>query len=81
MAFFSFINTGLNLLAKLTNSIFVKSKLFPEDPCSQLGLKDNLPTFYITRLNSRSDLAALGHQCKKLGLPNPRKKQVLGDYS
>ena len=81
MAFFSFLNTGFNFLAKLTNSIFVKSKLLPEDPCSQLGLKANLPTFYITRLNSQSDLAALGHQCKKLGLPNPRKNQVLGDYS
>jgi glycerol-3-phosphate O-acyltransferase len=81
MAFFSFLNTGLNFLAKLTNSIFVKSKLLPEDPCSQLDLKANLPTFYITRLNSHSDLAALGYQCKKLGLPNPRKKQVLGDYS
>jgi len=81
MAFFSFLNTGFNFLAKLTNSIFVKSKLLPEDPYSQLGLKANLPTFYITRLNSRSDLAALGLQCKKLGLPNPRKNQKLGDYS
>lgn len=81
MALFSFLNTGLNFLAKLTNSIFVKSKLLPEDPCSQLDLKANLPTFYITRLNSHSDLAALGYQCKKLGLPNPRKNQVLGDYS
>jgi glycerol-3-phosphate O-acyltransferase len=80
MSFFSFLNTGFNFLAKLTNSIFVSSKLRPEDPCSQLGLKTDIPTFYITRLNSHSDLAALGYQCKKLGLPDPRNTETLGEY-
>ncbi len=67
-----------NFLARTANALFVRSKLLPKDPVSELGLKPDIATFYITRLNSRSDRAALAWQCRRLGLPDPREKQALG---
>ena len=58
--------------------LFVKSKVLPENPIKQYGLNPEYPTFYIVRLNSRFDLAALAHACKKNGLPSPTEEQVLG---
>lgn len=72
------LSQGLNRVAQWTNCLLVRSKLLPTDPVSQFDLDPNLPTFYVARLNSRADLAALNAMCKKLGLPSPMQDQVLG---
>ena len=60
------------------NRLLVKSKVLPENPIEQYGLDPASPTFYIVKLNARSDLAALARVCKKYGLPNPTEQQILG---
>ncbi|MBQ4813369.1 glycerol-3-phosphate 1-O-acyltransferase PlsB [Pseudoalteromonas luteoviolacea] len=72
------LSQSLNVLARWTNWLLVKSKLLPEDPVSQFNLDPSLPTFYVTRLNSHADLAALDRMCKQLGLPSPMQMQTIG---
>ncbi|KZN48954.1 glycerol-3-phosphate 1-O-acyltransferase PlsB [Pseudoalteromonas luteoviolacea] len=74
-----FISQSLNVLARWTNWLLVKSKLLPENPIEQFGLDPNLPTFYVTRLNSHSDLAAIDRMCQQLGLPSPMQSQKVGN--
>ncbi|MDK1289144.1 glycerol-3-phosphate 1-O-acyltransferase PlsB [Pseudoalteromonas umbrosa] len=74
-----FISQSLNVLARWTNWLLVKSKLLPENPIEQFGLDPNLPTFYVTRLNSHSDLAAIDRMCQQLGLPSPMQSQNIGN--
>ncbi|ESP94098.1 glycerol-3-phosphate 1-O-acyltransferase PlsB [Pseudoalteromonas luteoviolacea] len=74
-----FISQSLNVLARWTNWLLVKSKLLPENPIEQFDLDPNLPTFYVTRLNSHSDLAAIDRMCQKLGLPSPMQMQKIGN--
>lgn len=73
-----FISQSLNVLARWTNWLLVKSKLLPENPIEQFSLDPNLPTFYVTRLNSHSDLAAIDRMCQQLGLPSPMQSQKIG---
>ncbi|OUL59759.1 glycerol-3-phosphate 1-O-acyltransferase PlsB [Pseudoalteromonas ulvae] len=70
-----FVAAMINLLAKLGNRLFVRTKLLPNDPVSQYNLDPTIPTFYISRLNSASDLAALAKTCDVLNLPNPLKQE------
>lgn len=71
-------NYCLNFVSKVMDSLFVKSKVLPENPIEQYGLNPAYPTFYIVKLNARSDLAALDKVCKKFGLPSPMQSQFLG---
>lgn len=71
------ISRVLNLLAQWANLLLVKTKLLPDNPIAQFNLNPELPTFYVARLNSRADLAALDAICKKLGLPRATKPQNL----
>ncbi|OHU86103.1 MULTISPECIES: glycerol-3-phosphate 1-O-acyltransferase PlsB [Pseudoalteromonas] len=73
------VSRTLNLFAHWANLLFVKTKLLPDNPIAQFDLNPNLPTFYVARLNSRADLAALDAVCKKLGLPRPTQPQRLGN--
>ncbi|NRA79943.1 MAG: glycerol-3-phosphate 1-O-acyltransferase, partial [Pseudoalteromonas sp.] len=73
------INRCLNFISAGMNRLFVKSKVLPENPIEQYNLNPANPTFYIVRLNARSDLAALARVCKKYGLPNPTEEQLLGN--
>ena len=73
------LNYGLNLISGGISRLFVKSKVLPEKPLEQFELNPKNPTFYIVRLNSRFDLAALARVCKRNGLPDPTEQQVLGD--
>ena len=73
------INRCLNFISAGMNRLFVKSKVLPENPIEQYNLNPANPTFYIVRLNARSDLAALARVCKKYGLPNPTQEQRLGN--
>ncbi len=74
-----FVKALLSGLANMANTLFVRTKLLPEDPVAQYDLDPSLPTVYITRLNSYSDKAALRASCKKLGLPDPDKPITIGD--
>lgn len=65
-------------LAKVGNVLFVKTKLLPENPVEQYGLDPSLPTFYVTRLNGKSDLAALDAICRRLGLPKASGTETFG---
>ncbi|MBD1582372.1 glycerol-3-phosphate 1-O-acyltransferase PlsB [Pseudoalteromonas sp. S16_S37] len=67
----------LNLFAQWANLLFVKTKLLPDNPIEQFNLNPKLPTFYVTPLNSRADLAALDAVCKKVGLPRATQPQAL----
>lgn len=69
----------LNFFSMVMNRLLVKSKVLPENPIEQYGLDPASPTFYIVKLNARSDLAALARVCKKHGLPNPTEQQLLGN--
>ncbi|MGO2074137.1 MAG: glycerol-3-phosphate 1-O-acyltransferase PlsB [Pseudoalteromonas sp.] len=69
----------LNFVSAIMNRLLVKSKVLPENPIEQYGLNPANPTFYIVKLNARSDLAALARVCKKHGLPNPTLQQELAD--
>ncbi len=71
-------NYCLNFFSMLMNRLLVKSKVLPENPIEQYGLNPAYPTFYIVKLNARSDLAALARVCKKYGLPDPTEQQLLG---
>lgn len=71
-------NYCLNVMSAGFSRLFVKSKVLPVNPIKQYELNPEYPTFYIVRLNSRFDLAALAHVCKKNGLPSPTEEQVLG---
>ncbi|MBE0352367.1 glycerol-3-phosphate 1-O-acyltransferase PlsB [Pseudoalteromonas lipolytica] len=73
------INRCLNIISAGMNRLFVKSKVLPENPIEQYNLNPAKPTFYIVRLNARSDLAALARVCKKYGLPSPTEEQLLGN--
>lgn len=75
------LNYGLNLISGGISRLFVKSKVLPEKPLEQFELNPTNPTFYIVRLNSRFDLAALARVCKRNGLPDPTEQQVLGDQA
>jgi len=74
-------NYCLNVLSAGVSRLLVKSKVLPENPIEQYELNPKYPTFYIARLNSRFDLAALARVCKKNGLPIPTDEQVLGTQS
>ncbi len=76
MAFFSMV---LNFLSRLINKLLVTTRLLPDDPITKFGLAPDQPTFYISRLNSISDVAALSKQCKLLGLPDPKQKQLINN--
>lgn len=67
----------LNFFSAVMNRLLVKSKVLPENPIEQYNLNPANPTFYIVKLNARSDLAALARVCKKHGLPNPTQQQEL----
>lgn len=69
----------LNFFSMVMNRLLVKSKVLPENPIEQYSLDPSSPTFYIVKLNARSDLAALARVCKKHGLPNPTEQQLLGN--
>ncbi|RZD21449.1 glycerol-3-phosphate 1-O-acyltransferase PlsB [Pseudoalteromonas sp. MEBiC 03485] len=73
------INRCLNFISAGMNRLFVKSKVLPENPIEQYNLNPANPTFYIVRLNARSDLAALARVCKKYDLPDPTEEQLLGN--
>lgn len=72
---------GLNLLSQWANTLLVRTKLLPEDPITQFNLDPQLPTFYVARLNARSDIAALNAVCEKLQLPSPLAPQVVAEKS
>ncbi|CAK9886373.1 MAG: Glycerol-3-phosphate acyltransferase [Candidatus Erwinia impunctatus] len=63
-----------NLYYKLLNfpfRLFVRSKVIPADPVSELGLDTSLPIMYVLPYDSKADLMALREQCRKQGLPDP----------
>ncbi len=72
------LNSLLTAFAKVTNTLFVSSKLLPENPVTNLNIDPKVPTFYISRLNSRSDMIALRKVCYEIGLPDPIAKEVIG---
>jgi glycerol-3-phosphate O-acyltransferase len=65
------ISQGLNQLSRWANTLLVRTKLLPENPVEQFNLNPELPTFYVARLNARSDIAALDSVCRTLELPRP----------
>ena len=69
----------LTTLARCSNWLFVKSKVLPENPITDYDPDPDVPTFYVARLDSISDMVALDVMCKKLGLPRPSHKQTLGE--
>ncbi|MFY8274446.1 glycerol-3-phosphate 1-O-acyltransferase PlsB [Pseudoalteromonas sp. SSDWG2] len=71
------LNRSINFLARCLNAICVKSKVLPGHPVTEFDLDTSVPTFYIGRLNSRTDIAALAKVCRKLGLPDPTEEQQL----
>ena len=71
------LTRSANVIAAAVNRILVRTKLLPESPVAQFELDPSVPTFYVTRLNSKADLAALAAVCKQLGLPDPREQQTL----
>jgi len=71
------LTRSANVIAAAVNRILVRTKLLPESPVAQFDLDPSVPTFYVTRLNSKADLAALAAVCKQLGLPDPRELQTL----
>ncbi|MBE0369760.1 glycerol-3-phosphate 1-O-acyltransferase PlsB [Pseudoalteromonas aurantia] len=75
------ISQGLNQLSQWANASLVRTKLLPENPVAQFELNPELPTFYVARLNARSDIAALDRVCKKLALPRPTQTQSIGEKS
>ncbi|WP_372762679.1 glycerol-3-phosphate 1-O-acyltransferase PlsB [Pseudoalteromonas sp.] len=73
------LNYCLNVLSAAISRLFVRTKVLPEKPVEQYQLNPEQPTFYIARLNSRFDLAALARVCKRHGLPSPTEQQLLGE--
>lgn len=71
------ISQGLNQLSRWANALLVRTKLLPENPVEQFKLNPELPTFYVARLNARSDIAALDSVCQQLQLPRPTHLQTL----
>ncbi len=54
--------------------LFVKSKLVPKDPCSELDIDRDKPIVYVLKNESASDLLALERVCQSLTLPAPTAK-------
>jgi len=54
--------------------LFVKSKLVPKDPCSELGIDRAKPIVYVLKNESASDLLALERVCQRLDIPAPTEK-------
>ena len=75
--YMNILTRGANLIAAGMNRVFVRTKLLPDSPISQFNLDPSVPTFYVTRLNSKADLAALAAVCRNIGLPDPRLPQEL----
>ncbi|MBS3797133.1 glycerol-3-phosphate 1-O-acyltransferase PlsB [Pseudoalteromonas sp. BDTF-M6] len=73
------LNRSVDFLARCLNAICVRSKVLPQQPIADFELDTSVPTFYIGRLNSRLDIAALAKVCRKLGLPDPTQEQSLAD--
>ncbi|WP_105265158.1 glycerol-3-phosphate 1-O-acyltransferase PlsB [Pseudoalteromonas sp. T1lg76] len=73
------LNRSVDFLARCLNAICVRSKVLPQQPIADFELDTSVPTFYIGRLNSRLDIAALAKVCRKLGLPDPTQEQNLAD--
>ena len=71
------ISQGLNQLSRWANALLVRTKLLPENPVEQFKLNPELPTFYVARLNARSDIAALDSVCRQLQLPRPTHLQTI----
>lgn len=76
MQIFSYL---LTTIARCSNWLFVKSKVLPEHPIEDYELDSSIPTFYVARLDSVSDMVALDVMCKKLGLPRPSQKARIGN--
>lgn len=51
--------------------LWVKSKVVPQDPRTELGLKTGDSVCYMMNTNSLSDLLVLDELCHRLGLPIP----------
>ncbi|KAF7768985.1 glycerol-3-phosphate O-acyltransferase [Pseudoalteromonas citrea] len=71
------LSQGLNQLSRWANTLLVRTKLLPENPVEQFKLNPELPTFYVARLNARSDIAALDSVCRQLQLPRPIQPQTI----
>lgn len=56
---------------------WVKYKIIPAEPVAELGLSNEKPLFYITKVSSASDLATLQRVCKELSLPDPADEVAL----
>ncbi len=56
---------------------WVKYKIIPAEPVAELGLSNDKPLFYITKVSSASDLATLQRVCKELALPDPADEVTL----
>lgn len=52
-------------------SLWVKTKLSPESPATELGLKPGVPVCYVLPSRSLSDLLVLQDLCQQHGLPVP----------
>ncbi|TMO48404.1 glycerol-3-phosphate 1-O-acyltransferase PlsB [Pseudoalteromonas ruthenica] len=75
------LSRGIDFLARILNALSVNSKVLPKEPVTEYELDVNVPTFYIGRLNSRTDIAALAKVCRRLNLPDPTKEQLLASKS
>ncbi|WP_371187914.1 glycerol-3-phosphate 1-O-acyltransferase PlsB [Thalassotalea maritima] len=60
-------------LLSLPVKLLVRCKVIPED-VEKIKKDDNKDVFYVVRYQSASDLLALKHTCKSLGLPDPLEK-------
>ena len=72
------VSFAIQKFANGINRLLVRSMVVPEQPLATLNIDPNKPTFYISQLNSFSDLAALQEACDKFGLPDPQSEQVIG---
>lgn len=71
------LSAVINFFARILNKLLVRSKVLPVDPKAEFALSSHVATFYIGRLNSRTDLAALAAICRKHNLPNPTEYEQL----
>src|SRR4051794_37325012 len=53
-------------------SLWVKTKVVPQSPKTELGLKPGVPVCYVMNTNSLSDLMVLDETAHRAGLPLPR---------
>ncbi len=60
-------------------SLWVKTKVAPASPASELGLKPGVPVCYVLPSRSLSDLLVLQELCERHGLPMPEANKVSVD--